>query len=398
MAKRSALLRSPLRIALLIPSTFGYARDVLRGIPKAPEGPRDALFFRFPVEMHFLPAVKRWRPHGIIGFLKGGDPLIPHLRALDTPVVNVGNEVPEEPFCRVGVDDAAVGRMAAAYFRYHGYRHLAFVHYPELSFSLARAEAFRAAGEAEGCTCYEFSTKKFWERFQQEFFTTFHRDLRNWLARLPKPLGILAANDALAREVAVVCDRLGMHVPQQAAILGVDNDELECLTAHPPISSIQLPGEAVGEQAYEMLQQLIFGAPCPTSPQLLQPLAVVTRESSDGTAIEDPEVAAALRFIRDNAHRPIGPRDIFELVPVSRRVMEKRFAQVLGRSPLREIQRVRIDMACRHLLDSDIKISDVAARCGFINQANFNRTFRALTGETPAGFRRSGRMKNTRKA
>ena len=386
---RAEAIKEPLRIGVMVPTDFAYAREIVRGLLAAPDTDRTVDSRLFSAAHELLPGLAHWRPHGLVAYLDQANSPIQALRELNIPVVNVGNPTNEEPFPRVGVDDRAIGAMAAEYFLERGYRQLGYVHYPHFTFSKQRWQGFREAAEHAGCPCQDQVSRKFWDRYQDRLWSTFDHDVAEWLRKIPKPLGLLAANDGVAAHVVSLCQRLAIPVPDQVAVLGVDNDDIECLTSHPQLSSIQLPTRRIGEAAYEMLRKLLASQPPDVNPLLLPPIRVITRPSSETLALADPEVAMAVRFIHSHAEEAIGVKDLVRVVQISRRAMEMRFVQALGRSPLQEIRKTRVELAKRQLLDTNLKVVEVARRCGFVNMGNFITAFREHTGLTPAAYRQT---------
>ena len=165
--------------------------------------------------------------------------------------------------------------------------------------------------------------------------------MRQWLKRLPKPVAVLACNDLPACDLAVVCRSLGLRVPDDVALLGVDNDELECRLATPPISSIDIPAQRIGYEAARLLDQLLHGKRPANRSLFLPPIRVVTRQSTDTLATGDHVVRAALSYIREHATSGITVDSVVRQIDASRRELERHFRRVLGRSVLTEIRRVR---------------------------------------------------------
>jgi LacI family transcriptional regulator len=172
------------------------------------------------------------------------------------------------------------------------------------------------------------------------------------------------------------------------AILGVDNDDLECDLSHPPLSSVHIPWRQVGYRAATLLDEMLKDRNAQT-PQanLIAPLGVVERQSTDALAISDPELSQAIRFIREHAHLQIGVDDVLEAVATARRSLEKRFRAILGRSPLDQIRHERVERAKRLLTSTDLSMSSIAEACGFATAPWFTRTFHDLTGESPTHYR-----------
>ena len=212
--------------------------------------------------------------------------------------------------------------------------------------------------------------------------------LAEWLAGLPKPIGIMGTNDIVARQVADAC-RLAHHaVPEHVAIVGVDNEELMCMLSDPPLSSVDPDARRVGHRAAAMLSRMMDGEPPATEPVVLPPAGVVVRQSSDVLAIDDPDVKEAVRFIRDHCARPIGVKDVLRVVPAARRSLDRRFQRKLGRTVHDEIQHARIQRACDLLTRTGLSIGQVAANCGFGGREYFTTAFTKWIGTPPATYRK----------
>jgi LacI family transcriptional regulator len=209
----------------------------------------------------------------------------------------------------------------------------------------------------------------------------------DWLASLPKPVAVLAGNDLWGFELVQAARAWGLHVPDDVAILGVDNDELLCEISHPPLSSIRIGGEQMGEQAVELLQRLLERKSVRGEPPRAPPLGVVTRQSTDVLAVDDPEVATALRHIRQHAVEGLSVKQMLQSLAVNRRTLERRFVKVLGHTPLEEIRNVRLERV-KTLLQTDLPIYEVAVRSGFATAEYLATSFLQATGMTPTDYRR----------
>jgi LacI family transcriptional regulator len=222
--------------------------------------------------------------------------------------------------------------------------------------------------------------------------------LRRWLQALAKPVGIFAGHDVWALQVVEACRFAGLRVPEDIAVVGVDNDDLLCELARPSLSSVIVPAERVGYEAAALLDRLLAGQQPPRQPVFIPPPGVVSRQSSDVLAIEDPVVAQAVRFLRDSAHLPLRVADVLRAVPVSRRALERRFQAVFERGLAAEIRRLRIDKARQLLAESDLPMNRIAERSGFSSQYQLSRAFRREVGTTPTAYRSAARNMTTAQA
>jgi LacI family transcriptional regulator len=225
----------------------------------------------------------------------------------------------------------------------------------------------------------------------QQDWAALEQEIARWLRSLPRPVGVMACYDLRGRQVLDACRRVGLAVPDEVAVVGVDNDELLCSLADPPLSSVQPDARRTGYEAAALLERLMAGAERPRGQAVLvEPLGVVTRRSTDVLAVEDADVSAALRFVRDHACGGIGVKDVLAAVPLSRRVLEARFRKLLGRSPHAEIARVQFDRV-RHLLrETRLPLDEVARRAGFRNGEYLSTAFRRQFGVPPSAYRREG--------
>ena len=212
-----------------------------------------------------------------------------------------------------------------------------------------------------------------------------------WLKSLPKPVGLMACNDSCGCNVLQTCARAGLRVPEDVAVVGVDNDEMMCEVSSPRLSSVALDLEKAGYMAGKLLDDLMAGRACDGRLVQVEPTHVVARESTDVIVQQDPVVANALRFIRNHAGRPIGVLEVAEGVGVCRRTLERRFFRAIGRSPLKEIARCRVERAKRLLSETDLPHHRVAAAANFGGLKALNRTFREIEGLPPSVFRQADR-------
>jgi len=220
--------------------------------------------------------------------------------------------------------------------------------------------------------------------------------LVEWLKRLPKPVGIFAAHDPLGWHMAQICAKVGIPVPGDVAIVGANNDELICNLANPPLSSVAVPWDRVGEEvALRMLEAREAGHEKDLMGRFVRiaPQGVITRQSTDLMEVGNRHLRSALAFIKQNVGDPISVADILRIVPISRRKLEIDFARHLNRSPKAEITRVRIERARMLLAQTDLPIPLVAERCGFNYAERFTVAFRSNVGASPMAFRKSMRAR-----
>jgi LacI family transcriptional regulator len=329
------------------------------------------------------------------GFVLGHNPRESiYDRAFDRPTVSLAAHREHMPLPRVLTDDSEVGRVVADYLFDQGFRHLAFVGDAFGGWWSARREvAFRARAEELGATCFTFAPD------QPLFTTNFAKALRArdraclaWLRQLPRPVGLMGCNDGHASRVIDLCRRLKLRVPEDIAVVGVDNDDLYVEMSDPPMSSVTLQNDRLGYEAGELLARLLEGHQPPAAPVVVAPGELVVRRSSDTLAISDPVVASALRFIRQHLPEQAGVKQLLAELLVSRSALDERFLKALGRTAAEEVRRARIAQAKRLLCTIDLPMPQVARRAGFSCARQLSRTFHHETGQTPSAYRRRFRV------
>jgi LacI family transcriptional regulator len=307
------------------------------------------------------------------------------------PVSCSGSTPNTHPYI-VCLDDVAAGAMAAehliecrlASFAYYGVVENLPIH------SIRRHRGFVDALARKGYTCavspVDYPRNTLIQREVQKHWPP----LIAWLRALPKPVGILAIDDACAHDLAAACQHADLGVPEHVAIIGVNNDDLLCDSAATPLSSVDPDFTRMGYGAARMLDRLLHGEKLSQADRhiLLPPVRVVRRQSTDVLAVDDPDVADAVRYIREHACDPCSVNDVFNKVSVGRRRLERLFARKLGYSPSNEIVRVQIETAKQLLSRPEIKLAEVSHRCGFGNPPSFTRAFTRVVGLTPSAYRR----------
>jgi LacI family transcriptional regulator len=296
---------------------------------------------------------------------------------------------PASRMSRLLCDNAPIAINAAEYLMRRRYRHFAFVgEVHNVSWSEIRRETFcrRLAKEGFACPVYPRLSEAERENFPKE-----QARLCAWLKTLPKPVALFAANDERARQVLDSCMKTGLLVPQDIAVLGVDNDELICETANPSLSSIQMTTEHAGFEAARALDAMMRETSPRKRRRVIIPFGfshVVTRRSTETVQTADPLVARADEFIRINAGTAVKVDDLVRHLHVSRRWLEKRFKAVMGRTVYAEIMHVRLERVQTLLRESAEPIDEIASACGFASASHLGTLFRQHFDTTPAAYRR----------
>lgn len=313
------------------------------------------------------------------------------VKALKIPTVGIegelgwGNLNPGVPFFATNND--AIGRLVARHFIERGLKHLAFCGVPHTrltAWSAQRQAAFEQCAREAGLTCSVFTGNL--PRDGKPL--RLHQELSTWLESLPKPVGLMACYDVRARHVLTACHELGILVPEEMAVIGVDNDELMCELTSPPLSSVEQGARRLGHQAASLLEQLLAGQKSPRIKYLIEPDGIVTRRSSDTLDISDADVAAAVRFIQQNACNGIRAYDVVKAIAVTRSAIQARFKSIMGRTIHAEILRVRVERARQLIVATNMPLKRVAIEAGFAYVQHMTTIFRRHTGQTPGEYRK----------
>ena len=315
------------------------------------------------------------------------------------PGVVIGHRHGEVPGkANVVTDSAAVAGMAAEHLMGCGFRHFGFCGYLNTSWSVARRDVFalkiRQAGF--GVRIHEVHEVRPDKIAQRE--KKVRESIVRWLRSVPRPIGLMACNDDLGKEVVEACRQAGLRVPDDAAIIGADNDEVVCGLSNPPLSSVAINFERAGYEAADVLDRLMRGAKRVPARIVVHASHVVPRQSTDILALEDAGLAKALRFIRDHARSGATVAATARAAGLSRRVLEKRFREYLKHSALEEIRRVRTDQIARMLVETELPVGQIAETLGFEDVQHVARYFRAGKGLSPLAYRKTRGRKHAGKA
>ncbi len=375
------------RIHLALPLSSSYDRAVLHGILSYCQTHGEWEFW-YTEQVNsqtrsgrMAKAVKMRGIQGIIVDLWNPE-ILGRLTQLGVPVVEVSGTAGCPP-PGVHVDNTAVGAMAAQHLLEKGLSHFGFIGWSSAQHSEARKIAFTRTLEQAGCPCDILILPS----PSPERLAQIELRMRTWLQSLPKPVGVFAWFDYVAREAVYACRESGLRVPQDVAVVGADNDELSCILSPTPISSIDVNAIQIGYEAARLLDRLISGRRPPAGPILVKPRGVVMRRSTDTIANAKPEVILALQFMREHASEGICVSDVLRKVAISRRTLEIELSRLLGRSPLQHIRHERVQRAKSLLLGTDLSVLAIARSCGFRSATLFCRVYKSLIGSSPAQFR-----------
>ncbi len=376
------------RVALLIETSVIYGRRILSGIARY-----QRLHSRWSVfvEQHELGVgppdwlfTGKW--DGILS-----RPTTPELARLfhkmNVPVVDMNDLHDQLGLPWVGSDHAGIGRLGATHLLERGYRHFAYAGFTGELWAAKRRDGFKSVVEAGGFPVSVYEST--WRGPGVPQWDADSEKIVRWLSKLPQPLAIMTCNDARGLHVLDACARMGALVPEQIAVVGVDNEDFLCELCNPPLSSVEPDPERIGYTAAELLDSMMAGKKT-AKPRSLQidPIRVVARRSTDALAIEDRNVAAAMRFIRDQAAQGCTVEDVLKHVRVSRSFLERRFRHYLKRSPQSEIRAVQMSRVKQLLVETDFTLERIAESCGFQHPEYMSVLFKRLAGLTPGEYRK----------
>ena len=382
-----------LRVALLIESSRAYGRGTLMGVAKyvRQHGPWSIFFQERGLGDSAPPWLENWEGDGILARVENLQ-MAAAIRRVGVPTVDLRYLLPNLNLPSVRTDDAAATALAWEHLRERGFQHFAYCGFNGADYSDIRRDQFAQRVSQTGLRCHVYvdphqsshsaSTLK-----HEEIGLTDGDRVAHWIKQLPKPIGLMTCNDIRGQQALDACRSIGVAVPDDVAVIGVDNDEVLCELSDPPLSSVVANTERIGYDAAALLDGLMSGSEPPDKPIVVGPLGIVTRRSTDVLAIDDRHIAAAVRFIRERACEGVSVGDVLRAVPLSRSVLERRFAKVLNRSPKEEILRVRLNRAKQLLMETDFPLSLVAEKIGLEHTEYLNVIFKKKIGMTPAQFR-----------
>lgn len=374
-------------VALLVETSNDYARGLLRGVVAYIRKHRPWTTYLAEHGRGDEPPewLSQWNGDGILARIENRR-IAEAIVASGRPTVDLSaaNLVPSLPW--VETDDAMISRAAFMHLYERGLRRFAFYGDGRFNWSNWRAAEFvKLCAEAD-CPCAVLDASA--QPRSSGGWTGQLRRTAAWVKGLGRPVGIMACYDILGRHVLEACRVGGVAVPDEAAVVGVDDDELLCELSDPPLTSVAPDTYRTGYEAAELLDRLMSGEHSTPLAHRVPPLGVVVRKSSDMLAVDDESVSAAVRFIREHACSGIDVSDVLEDLPISRRALEARFKKLVGRSPHEEIERVRLGRVQELLRQTDLSLTDIAVKTGFQHAEYLSALFKRRVGIPPGVYRK----------
>ena len=373
------------RVALLVETSREYGRGLLRGIIRyqRKHGPWSITFQTHGLGEPPPPWLRTWKGDGIIARINDEATARAVIR-LGVPAIDLRASLPEVRLPVVGIDNQNVVHLAVEHFLARGFRRFAFCGTPrgQHCYQDERCDRFRDELLAHGFQCEVYQHPKPPFSAEEE-----RMHLTRWLRRLARPCALMTCHDDRGQQVLDCCLRADIAVPDEIAVLGVDNDEFLCHLTTPPMSSIDVDAPQIGYEAAALLDRMMRGHEAPRE-WLLPPRRVVERQSTSIFAVEDRHVASTARRIRDEACTPTSIDEVLRDVPLSRSGAYRRFRQQLGRSPKQEQMRLRINRAKEFLEDTDLSVAEIGKRIGYAEAKYFVHVFKHHVGTTPLQYRK----------
>ncbi|MDT4761127.1 DNA-binding transcriptional regulator [Sphaerochaeta sp. PS] len=379
-------------IAVIVETSNAYARGLLHGIHEYARARKGWTLYltehgRHEIDESFAGS---WKFDGVIARIETD--LMAHIiKDMNVPTVDVSAARKIEGIPWVETDDAMITKLAMDHLKDCGLKNFAFFGDPFYNWSLWRQQKFEElmAVPVGVPNPMVFNLPQRTEP-RVRWWTQRER-IRQWLSNLPKPVGIFACYDGCGQQLLEICRYYNFRVPEDIAVVGVDNDELLCDLATPSMSSVMPDGELTGSLAAGLLDRLMEGETLQSQKLSVAPLGVEKRVSTDVIAVSDPLIAQAIKFIRANAHKNIRVEDVLADIPMSRRVFETRFRSALDRTPHQEILRVRVNAVKDLLAETNLSLFDISERLEIQHPEYLSVFFKKETGMTPKEFRDQSR-------
>lgn len=381
-----------IKIILFTDLTEEYGKSLLKGVTRYSHEFGPWVFCRMPSYYRetkgiegILDWAKEWKANGIMGqFYNDSDPK----RLLDEGIAVVAQDFkePHSTVPNITGDYFKTGHMGAEYFLRKGYENFAYYGFKDIVWSRERGQGFEKRLMEEGHSVHFFEHKR--KLKSRELWYYKPSALSKWLKSLPKPIGLMTCDDNQGMHITEACRLTKIRIPEEVAVLGVDNDEMLCNLSDPPLSSIGLDTVKGGYESARLLHRMIQTKNKEFYDIVVKPTQVITRNSTDIYATKDEYIGMALKYIHNNMDKNLKVEDVLLQVPLSRRSLEKRFLKVTGHPVYEYIFNLRIEKFTNKLLETDLTIFEIAVDLGLNDSKNIARQFRQVKGCTPVEYRK----------
>ena len=372
------------KIVLMIKPQGAFDRRFLRGIARFTHSHFDwSIFHQSEKKNRNLKIVKNWGAHGAIVDYREFEEV--HTAFRNIPIITINSNRSDSKLPNIQSDSDSIAQIAFDHFKERGFKTFAFAGFDDLKWSKDRKSSFEAIVTSNGLSCEFFLSSYINKNW------TWDKELKllvDWVTSLPKPTAILSCSDEHGRHIIEACRNANISIPDEVAIVGIDNDDVICNLCSPTLSSIFLNTEPVGYRAAELLDKLMRGEKMDGQRIIAEPTEVETRGSSDIFLIDDPEMNRVIKYIHENSTRPIDVEEIAEYSCRSRRSLYDSFIKTTGLSPSQYIQNIRIKQISRLLLKTDLSLNHIAHKLGYSGSEKISRVFKKEKGVTPSTYRK----------
>jgi len=372
------------RIILLLETSRAFGRQLIMGIARYSKLHGPWSFYKEPIDLKSsIPHLTNWKPDGIIM----RDSLITkELLKLKIPtILAIHNSKYPKDLPVIKTDSCGIAKMASEHLLEKGLKNFAYCGFDNYDWSKERKSYFVQFNKEAGFKTHDYEAPKNSKKYNWE---NEMEHVSEWVRSLPKPVGIFACNDDRGQHILEVCKTLNVKVPEDAAVIGVDNDPMVCDIGDPPLTSIALNVESAGYEAAKLMDDLINKKKVYRKKIIVSPSHLVQRQSTDILAVNDSEIAAAIQFIRKNAKEKILVKDVVKKTGISRRTLEKRFRKTIHRSIYNEIRQIRVESISKLLIETDLPISQITSLFNFTDAEHISRYFKKEKGMGLREFRK----------
>lgn len=379
------------RLILLTDLAEEYAKRLLAGIVQYSKDHEPWTVCKMPLTYRDIYGIRgvidwalRWKADAIIGqFFNTDHVSLFRENGIIALAQDFKSRFPEIP--NITGDHYKAGTIGAEYFIKKGFKNFGFFGFKDIVWSEERYEGFKSTLLAHDISAqlFEYQNLGFKDLWYYDY-----AQILEWLKILPKPIAIMACDDNQGHHIAEICKQYGYKIPEEIALLGVDNDEAICSLSDPPLSSINQAVERGGWEAARLITTMMHDSQYHWQDIIVEPTNIITRESTDIYATSDGHIAKILKYIHQNIDTKLNINDITQLVPLSRRLLEVRFKKVTGYPIYEYISNLRIDKFSKKLIETDLAIVEIAMDMGFGDYKNISRQFKKVKGCTPSEYRR----------
>ena len=385
-----------IKILLLTDFSSGHSRSLLENVVRYAREVGPWAFYRMPLYFRELYGdegvvewAKKWGADAIIAQFSDIDLSV--LNQLNIPIIVQNYKERSSGISNLTGDYFGTGVIAANFFLHKGYKSFAYYGLTDTVWGRERGEGFKKIVSNKGYEVYEFNNRK---RVPSEKWSFDVEQVSRWLLSLPKPIALFACDDYYALQITEVCKMYDISIPEEIAVLGVDNDKLLCNISDPQLSSIELDIENGGYEAGKLLHQFIEKKIIAPVDIIIKPVRIVPRASTERFAVSDRHIEQLLQYIDNNYQNPLSVDELTQIIPFSRRVLEKKFKRETGTSVYQYLLDLRIEKFADLLITTDLPLIEAATRSGFTDYKNISRIFTKAKEMTPLQYRKRFTPKN----